>query len=189
LPRPRQPADDAHYATRLNRALSRAQNNAINVSASHKVASNTELTLWCVSSRASSRRRCAAVAPAVAPLLATLLHPNPHSCFSRVRPPPALASARSYNFEDSSAVAKGVIKVDSSTIKPEVSLTNLGQWKVNLSHKLTKEDTLEADVNQDLQPKLTYTRKQNDFEVKLSAPVSKEIRANATLKLTRTFEL
>ncbi len=168
-------------------AASRAQNNAIKLSASHKVDSNTKVSLRCAPGAQRCTRAAARRAFPGDRCRKPWLHPSIHTPLTHACPP--ARPARSYNLETSAAVASAEIKMDQSTIKPEVTLTDLSQWNVKLSHKLSSEDTLEAFVNQDVKPTLSYTRKQNDFELKLSAPVSKDISADASLKLTRTFEL
>ena len=101
--------------------------------------------------------------------------------------------ARSYNHNAQRVTASGEFKVDASTIKPEAQLTSNGLqgWSVSLGHRLSDQDRLEAKFKSDnaLQPTLSYTRQQDGVELTLSAPVSSDISANASVSVKRTFEL
>jgi hypothetical protein len=86
--------------------------------------------------------------------------------------------------------AKGLYKVDNSTAEGEAQL-NAKTWKVTLTHKLSKQDKLKAVVssNDAAKPVLSYTRAQDGVELTLSAPVSSDISALASIKVVRTFDL
>lgn len=81
--------------------------------------------------------------------------------------------------------------IDKSTLEAQVFLNNGNEWNATVTHKLSSSDTLKAVVksNKMNEPRLTYTRKQDDIELTLSAPVSSNICADAGFKITRSFDL
>ena len=85
---------------------------------------------------------------------------------------------------------KGSYKMDASRVEGSVKL-NAREWNVKLTHELSKQDKLEAELKSESSstPTLRYTRQQDGVELSVSAPVSSDIRADAKLSIKRTFEL
>ena len=99
---------------------------------------------------------------------------------------------RRYNTFARDVTLKGKYVIDDSTVEAEAN-SNSGTvtWKASVVHKLSKQDTIKAEVDGSkvAEPKLTYTRKQDNMELSLSAPVSRDITADAKFKITHTIEL
>lgn len=62
-------------------------------------------------------------------------------------------------------------------------------WKVQLDHKLSAQDALEAVLEKGDDPRLAYIRTQDGVELRLEAPVRSDIAARASIRVQRTFDL
>ena len=86
-------------------------------------------------------------APAPALLLLLLLLPLPDT--TRVPPP----FYHSYGVHNQELVASMRYKLDNSTVTPEINIATQ-HWKVELAHKISNQDSLEATLEKGDDPRL-----------------------------------
>jgi hypothetical protein len=94
----------------------------------------------------------------------------------------------SYGVHNQELSAKMRYKLDNSTVTPEVNVATQ-HWRVQLDHKVSNQDRLEAVLEKGDDPRLAYIRNQDGVELRLEAPVRSDIAAKASIRVQRTFEL
>jgi hypothetical protein len=104
------------------------------------------------------------------------------------RAPRPLNPHHSYGVHNQELSAKMRYKLDNSTVTPEVNVATQ-HWRVQLDHKVSNQDRLEAVLEKGDDPRLAYIRNQDGVELRLEAPVRSDIAARASIRVQRTFEL
>lgn len=100
-----------------------------------------------------------------------------------------------YNIGSSDVTLKGRYELDEkTTIEPVVGRSGKSgaiSWNVKAIHRMTSSDKIEARINSDKpsEPHLSYTRTQDGVDLIISAPLSSDIAADASVKINRTFAL
>ena len=84
--------------------------------------------------------------------------------------------------------------LDKNTIEASARVNNGTAWKASVVHALTKQDEIKVAIDnfgnaKTNDPTVTYTRKQDNMELSLYAPVRSDICADARFKITHTIDL
>lgn len=181
----------------------------MDLEASHDLDDNTNITLRCAHSRACAVRsgdtrnevltaRCLAFAPAFPP---QLRRAQPGAVRQDALPPGQQhgdARGGAYHSSPHPGVscrsARQFCKHVPDpfpTLSLSTSLQNVAtqHWKVQLDHKLSAQDALEAVLEKGDDPRLAYIRTQDGVELRLEAPVRSDIAARASIRVQRTFDL